>query len=133
MDTARGGLVGQEGRRKNGAARDMARKTVEKDAEAKLLRDLGSRIVALREARGMSQARLAKRLGIDRSRLSKWERGQHQPLLKHLHALAEILGVSLAELLTGESVEQRPLIEAGVRRALAGMVVTLNRLLEPRS
>lgn len=119
METARPALVGKKESRKNGAA-----------DEEKLRRQLGGRIVALREAQGMSQIRLAKLLGIGRSRLSKWECGQHQPLLQHLHALARILGVSLQELLTGGTAKPGSRLEASTRHALAGMVVTLNRLLQ---
>ena len=133
METTRRGLVGNDEDRKNGTAGDVPRGRAEKDDEAKLLQELGHRIVALREARGLSQVRLAKLMGIDRSRLSKWERGQHQPLLKHLHALAELLDVPLGELLTGGTAEPDPPLESGARRALAGVVATLNRLLEPRS
>ena len=56
----------------------------EREEETELSRDgvlleLGRRIVRLRTERGWSQGALARRLGMSRCRLGKWERGLHGP------------------------------------------------------
>ncbi|HEX6865290.1 MAG TPA: helix-turn-helix transcriptional regulator [Thermoanaerobaculia bacterium] len=63
-----------------------------------LLRSLGRRIAALRKARKWQRAHLARRLGVPRSRLAFWERGQYQPPLAMLLALGRVLEVSIEEL-----------------------------------
>lgn len=62
---------------------------------------LGGRIAALRKARGMTQKELAESLHISDKSVSRWERGETAPDLSLLPALAEQLGVSLDELLSG--------------------------------
>lgn len=49
----------------------------------------------------MSRAGLARRLGVDASRLGKWESGVHCPAPEYLPSLAGLLDVTLEELLTG--------------------------------
>jgi HTH-type transcriptional regulator/antitoxin HipB len=68
-------------------------------AERKVQREFGRRIVKARLERGLSQSMLAKKLGIERSRLSKWELGLHAPLLHQLLALRRVLGLSLDDLI----------------------------------
>jgi len=53
----------------------------------------------LRTARGWSQEKLGERTGLDRTYVSGIERGVRNPTLTVLEALANGLGVSLAELL----------------------------------
>src|SRR5437764_934730 len=64
-------------------------------------RQLGLRIGSLRRDRRMSRAGLARRLGVDASRLGKWESGIHCPGPEYLPSLAGLLEVTLDELLTG--------------------------------
>lgn len=63
-----------------------------------LLRVLGQRIVSLRKARKWGRVHLARRLGIPRTRLGYWERGQSEPPLAMLLAIARLLEVSVEEL-----------------------------------
>jgi transcriptional regulator with XRE-family HTH domain len=98
------------------------KKTSREDA----LRDLGLRIVRLREAKGWSQADLANRMGVPRSRLSKWERGLNAPPFQDLPLLADTLEVSVEEVISGRtplSTKQR--LEIGLAW------ITLTRLLRP--
>jgi len=74
-------------------------------AKQEFRRQLGLRIGSLRRDRRMSRAGLARQLGIDASRLGKWESGVHSPAPEYLASLAGLLDVSLEELLTG----RRPL------------------------
>lgn len=70
-----------------------------------VLPELGRRIVRLRAGRGWSQGELARRLGIARSRLGKWERGLHGPPVEDLARLADALEVDLEELVRGRAPE----------------------------
>jgi transcriptional regulator with XRE-family HTH domain len=69
--------------------------------EEALRRRIGARIAALREGREWSQGELARRIGVGRTRLGKWETGEHAPPIAHLVALKEVFGVSLDELVNG--------------------------------
>ena len=62
----------------------------------------------------MSQDELAKRIGITRVSISKWESGLNQPKGRYLNDLAEALGVTVDWLLTGsgdtpELAEEQPI------------------------
>jgi transcriptional regulator with XRE-family HTH domain len=106
------------------------------DSEKKMRRDLGRRIVKARIEQGLSQVELAKKLGIERSRLCKWELGLHAPLLRQLAALARVLGLSLDELIIGRpsaTGSGGSSLGPGTRETLSGMVDTLNQLLEAKN
>ena len=60
--------------------------------------DIGSRIIELRSARGLSQEALANELGLSRQAVSRWERGEALPDTENLIALADLFGVTLDEL-----------------------------------
>ena len=64
---------------------------------------LGERIGALRRARGLSQAELARRLKISASAMGMYEQGRREPSAQTLVALARELQVSTDYLLTGEA------------------------------
>lgn len=68
--------------------------------------ELGRRIVAIRERQGMSQAELARRLGVERCRLSHWERGSHMPSLMQVISLGATLEAGLDELVPGQMPAQ---------------------------
>ena len=58
-----------------------------------------NKIKAYRKRHGLSQEELARRLGIDRSSVAKWESGCNTPKLAHLLALAKIFHCSIDELI----------------------------------
>lgn len=60
---------------------------------------LGSMIAALRKEKGMTQLDLAQQLGVTDKAVSKWERDLSCPDVNSLPKLAEILGVSVDELM----------------------------------
>lgn len=62
---------------------------------------INDRISARRRAQKMSQDELAKRIGITRVSISKWESGLNQPKGRYLNDLAAALGVTVDWLLTG--------------------------------
>lgn len=64
----------------------------------------GSMIREFREKKKMTQAGLAEKLGISDKTVSKWETGRGYPDVTMLEPLAEALGLSVLELMRGESV-----------------------------
>lgn len=56
-------------------------------------------IERLRRAKGMTQAELAKQIGVDQTAVHMWENGKTSPRLSHLKKLANALDCSLDELL----------------------------------
>ena len=66
---------------------------------------LGKRIAMLRRQRGLKQDDLANTLGVSSQAVSKWENDQTCPDISLLPKLAELLGVSVDELLSGQKNE----------------------------
>lgn len=66
---------------------------------------VGGFICTLRKGKGLTQAVLAEKLGISNRTVSKWENGDGMPDVSILTELAEILGVTVDELLKGEKAE----------------------------
>jgi len=62
----------------------------------------GDRLAGAREAAGMSQKDLAKRLGVKLGTLSNWEDDLNEPRANKLQMLSGLLNVSLRWLLTGQ-------------------------------
>ena len=56
----------------------------------------------LREERGLTQRKLAEAVGVTDKAISKWETGRGLPDITLVEPLASALGVSVAELLTGD-------------------------------
>lgn len=67
----------------------------------------GPAIKALREKKNYTQKQLADRLMVSDKTVSKWETGRGLPDLSLLEGLAAALGVSVAELLSGEQITNR--------------------------
>ena len=67
----------------------------------------GENLKMLRKQKGFSQEELAVRLHVVRQTISKWEKGLSIPDAEMLIRLAEILEVSVSELL-GEKLESEP-------------------------
>ncbi len=68
--------------------------------------DFADRLIEMRRSRGLSQEELAKRLGLSRQAISKWERAESSPDIGNLIALAEIYEVTLDELIGTSSSQQ---------------------------
>lgn len=61
----------------------------------------GDRLAAAREAAGLDQGQLAKRLGVKSQTLANWEDDRAEPRANRIQMLAGILGVSITWLLSG--------------------------------
>lgn len=64
--------------------------------------NLGENIYRLRTERNLSQADLADALEVSRQSVSKWENNSAVPELEKLLKMAQIFGVTIDELVTGE-------------------------------
>lgn len=62
----------------------------------------GDRVAGARDAAGMTQAQLARRLGVKKVTLTSWEGDLSEPRANRLSMMAGILNVSIMWLLTGE-------------------------------
>lgn len=67
----------------------------------------GTTIRQLREARKLTQAELAERIGVSSKTISKWETLRGLPDISLLQPLAQALGISLIELMNGEHISNR--------------------------
>lgn len=65
----------------------------------------GDRLAAARDAMGQTQGELARKLGVKRSTLERWEDDRAEPRSNRLQMLAGVLNVSLVWLMTGEGEE----------------------------
>lgn len=64
----------------------------------------GAVIKNLREKKHFTQAELAEKLCVSDKSISKWETGKGYPDISLLEPIAEVLGVSVAELISGNAV-----------------------------
>ncbi len=64
----------------------------------------GAIIKKLRESRKMSQSALAEKLRVSDKAVSKWETGRGYPDITLIEPLADALGISVMELLSGKDV-----------------------------
>ena len=64
----------------------------------------GSTIKTLREARNLTQAQLARQIGVSDKAISKWETAKGLPDISLLEPLSQALGVSVLELPSGNPV-----------------------------
>lgn len=67
----------------------------------------GDVIRRLREQRHMTQEALAERICVSGKAVSKWETGRGLPDISLLEPLARALGISVIELLSGDTVQNR--------------------------
>ncbi|MEL6677111.1 MAG: helix-turn-helix transcriptional regulator [Pseudomonadota bacterium] len=61
----------------------------------------GDRVAAAREAAGLTQAKLARRLGVKKTTIENWEADRSEPRANRLQMLAGILNVSIIWLMSG--------------------------------
>lgn len=62
----------------------------------------GDRVAGAREATGMTQAQLARRLGVKKATVVSWEDDLSEPRANKLSMMAGMLNVSMMWLITGE-------------------------------
>lgn len=67
----------------------------------------GAIIKKLREAKGLTQTQLAERIGVSSKAVSKWETAKGLPDITLIEPLAKSLGVSVIELMSGDTVSNQ--------------------------
>lgn len=67
----------------------------------------GSTIKRLREAKGITQAQLADKIGVSSKAVSKWETAKGLPDITLIEPLSSALGVSVMELMSGNTVTNK--------------------------
>lgn len=64
-------------------------------------------IKRLREEKGITQTQLAEQIGVSSKAVSKWETAKGLPDITLIEPLAEALGVSVMELMSGDTVSNK--------------------------
>ena len=85
---------------------DNGEKSVEKGDGTMNQKKVGAFIASLRKEKGMTQEALGERLGVTNKTVSRWERGNYMHDIGLLLPLAEALGTSVNELLSGERLTE---------------------------
>ena len=70
--------------------------------------DFAQQLTQAREVAGLSKAELARRVGVPRQHVTKWESGVNLPSLENALALSRVLSLSVNELF-GEQVPKSEL------------------------
>lgn len=87
---------------------------------------LGNRISALRKKKGLKQEELAAALGVSGQAVSKWENDQTCPDISLLPRLAQVLGVTVDHLLTGEEPHKEArIVPAEERKDIKDMMLRI--------
>ena len=73
--------------------------------------DFGRFLYQLRKEKGLTQIQLAEKLNVTDKAISRWETGKNYPDIELFEDLANILDVSVSELLEGKRVEKEKLFE----------------------
>ena len=64
---------------------------------------VGTLITESRKEKGLTQAQLAEKMGVTDKAVSKWERDQTCPDMYAIPKLAEVLGISVEQLVQGQT------------------------------
>lgn len=97
---------------------------------------IGRFIASCRKERGLTQARLAERLGITDRAVSKWENGKNLPDASIMLELCDLLKITVNELLSGERLDMddyRKMAEENIVELRAYEEASNKRLLEFRA
>ena len=86
---------------------------------------LGTMIAELRKQHGMTQLELAEKMGVTDKAVSKWERDLSCPDINSIPNLAEILGVSVEELMQVKKTAEAPAGKAGEILEIAPKAVAM--------
>ncbi len=89
----------------------------------------GDRLAGAREAAGMSQSQLARRLGVKKATIAAWENDLSEPRANRLSMMAGMINVSIMWLLTGEGEGmEAPVEDAGGDLELVDAVAELRAI-----
>ena len=86
---------------------------------------LGTIIAELRKQHGMTQLELAEKMGVTDKAVSKWERDLSCPDINSLPTLAEILGVSVEDLMQIKKEAEAPISKVSEIMDIAPKAVSM--------
>ena len=86
---------------------------------------LGAMIAELRKQHGMTQLELAEKMGVTDKAVSKWERDLSCPDINSIPELAEILGVSVEDLMQVKKEAGAPVSKAAEIMEIAPKAVAM--------
>ena len=86
---------------------------------------LGTMISELRKQHGMTQLELAEKMGVTDKAVSKWERDLSCPDINSLPNLAEVLGVSVEELMQSKKEADAPVSKVSEIMELAPKAIAM--------
>lgn len=86
---------------------------------------LGTMIAELRKQHGMTQLELAEKIGVTDKAVSKWERDLSCPDINSLPNLAQILGVSVEELMQIKKEADTPVSKVSEIMEIAPKAVSM--------
>lgn len=100
-------------------------------------RDIGARIAAARKAKSWKQKELAAAVHVEPTTVSRWETGAHIPDLTTLNKIAEVLDLTVRDLLPDVSPQPSELAELrdevrDLRESVVEVLERLDRLLAER-
>ena len=84
-------------------------------------KSIGEIISSLRKEKGMTQNDLAEKMNVTDKAVSKWERNLSCPDVNSIPKLAEILGVSVEELLNAQTKQDNGKVDDIINIALIGV------------
>ena len=86
-----------------------------------LNKTLGEMISSLRKEKNMTQNDLAEKMNVTDKAVSKWERNLSCPDVDSIPKLAEVLGVSVEELLNAQAKQENSKVDDIINIALIGV------------
>ena len=89
----------------------------------------GDRVAAAREAAGMTQEQLARRLGVKLKTLQHWEDDLSEPRANRLSTMAGLLNVSMMWLMNGQGAGlSGPVDDAGASQDLKAVLTDIRQM-----
>lgn len=86
---------------------------------------IGNRISQLRKENGITQEEMAEKLGVTPQAVSKWENDISYPDILLLPKIAEMLGVTVDELLSGEAKKEVRILPETQRKNINDMMLRI--------
>ena len=85
------------------------------------MKNIGETIASLRKEKGMTQSELAEKMNVTDKAVSKWERNLSCPDVNSIPKLAEILDVSVEELLNAQIKQDNSKVDDIINVSLIGV------------
>ena len=97
------------------------------------LQNVGSFLAQLRKEQGLTQEQLGEKLGVSNKTVSRWENGNYLPPVEVLQLLADLYGLSINEVLSGQRLDEtqfREKAEENICGVLSQQAFTFRQRLE---